>query len=151
VPPGGDEFVSFGSYQCPTNHRHLGDIFGILSPAAPADVEELENKSKGLAGQRAINNSPIYMEAPLQYQHPVEEEEEEAEHPLASGGWAPFVVRQQQQQAAGTTAAQGMRLADHSIVAQARPPAPAPSFPLDAPKKAAGTPRKGIALVARRT
>lgn len=55
------------------------------------------------------------MEAPLQHQHPVEEE---AEHPLASGGWAPFVVRQQQQQAAGTTAAQGMRLADHSIVAQ---------------------------------
>ncbi|ELR12866.1 ADPribosylation factor subfamily protein [Acanthamoeba castellanii str. Neff] len=29
------------------------------------------------------------MEAPLQHQHPVEEE---AEHPLASGGWAPFVV-----------------------------------------------------------
>jgi hypothetical protein len=52
-----------------------------------------------------------------------------AELPLASGGWAPVVERQQQAEAAGTTAAQGMRLADHSIVAQARPPhTPLPLF-----------------------
>ncbi len=57
------------------------------------------------------------MEAPLdQHQHPAQEEEVAAEHPLASGGWAPVEERQQQAEAAGTTAAQGMRLADHCAI-----------------------------------